>query len=541
MEKSKKLFWQLTLHNQTLTVAVFIPFIGYFFLLIGNLSKEQIIDFIFCMGYAGVQDFLSHAFVRWIKLTPLLRSLENETSPEKIKALKIRLLHYPFFEGILSLCRWYFAMLTLYFIFMARHDVPTIMVANLVMLPTAGGMLSWYMTVTLTEATMASLQRLPILSSISLSKNEYRTFSFSGRFLCGALGLTLVAVYFFSYLLHVPTAAKIFAANPVAHSIGAISVIFAFALYTAYLTHSTFKAALVETTQKIEEITTGDLSISVPQFGAQDISNIGNLINQQVKKWHLVVSEIRNEASQLKTDAITLAQTSQELNQSAYEQEASIKEISTRIENVKKSVTQAHANSAESTAAVQNGAHAVKELAERMTEIEQQSVKINASVELINEIAQQVNLLALNATIEAARAGDAGRGFAVVAAEISKLSEQTKGNSQKIDDAIRLSRQKTEGGKNAVTDVNTEFEKISQQSKLNSQLTENIATATGHALNTNLTHISETTERVVSTSAQVKNLSTEFNEKAGRLDELVGFFRLLHKKAPLGTFDVTVR
>jgi methyl-accepting chemotaxis protein len=55
----------------------------------------------------------------------------------------------------------------------------------------------------------------------------------------------------------------------------------------------------------------------------------------------------------------------------------------------------------------------------------------------IQEIASQTGLLALNASIEAARAGEAGRGFSVVASEISKLSENTSQEIEKVNSLVQ--------------------------------------------------------------------------------------------------------
>jgi methyl-accepting chemotaxis protein len=524
MDNPGKIFWRLTRRNEYLTVGVFIPFIGYFFLMIGDLNPQQSLDFLLCLCYAGFQDFVLHTIVRWFKLRPLLFALKPGPEGEELKALKVRLLNYPFFEAWLVPCRWYTGMLTLYLIFMLRYDVSAIMVWNLLLLPTAGNTLAWYMFFTLTESTLADVQQQPILSSVSVEPGKFRRLPFSARFLLATLGITIVIVYFFSYILHVPSAAKAFGANPVAHSVGAIGVMVVFALYASYLTYTAFKAALTQTTLSIQEMTSGKLSVTVPQFGAHDISAIGHLINLQAEKWREIVGRIRGEADALSASATVLSEESALLAVEAKDQETSVNAISGMVREIGGAVGGAHTSTARTAQSVETGSQAISEVEKRMAEIEQQSAAIDESVDIIGEISRQVNLLSLNATIEAARAGDAGRGFAVVAAEISKLSEQTKGNSQRIDEALALSRQKTRLGKEAVSHASREFANIHGQSSLNAELIGQIAASAGGELEKNLMQMGEVTERLVTASATVKKLADDFNHKSRMLDELVRYF-----------------
>lgn len=64
------------------------------------------------------------------------------------------------------------------------------------------------------------------------------------------------------------------------------------------------------------------------------------------------------------------------------------------------------------------------------------SERTTAITDLIKNISQQTNLLGLNASIEAARAGQHGAGFNIVAQEVRKLSSQTAGATNKIDDSL---------------------------------------------------------------------------------------------------------
>lgn len=78
---------------------------------------------------------------------------------------------------------------------------------------------------------------------------------------------------------------------------------------------------------------------------------------------------------------------------------------------------------------------------QKLTHLDQVSQEIGAITKLISRISHQTNMLALNASIESARAGELGRGFGIIAHQIRKLSEETKGAANKINELIETIQQ----------------------------------------------------------------------------------------------------
>ncbi|OZI13029.1 chemotaxis protein [Bacillaceae bacterium SAS-127] len=81
------------------------------------------------------------------------------------------------------------------------------------------------------------------------------------------------------------------------------------------------------------------------------------------------------------------------------------------------------------------------------------SNRTNTITELIKNISQQTNLLGLNASIEAARAGQHGAGFSIVAQEVRKLSLQTSGATDQIDESLLSIKQNIENLKTSMGQI----------------------------------------------------------------------------------------
>lgn len=228
-----------------------------------------------------------------------------------------------------------------------------------------------------------------------------------------------------------------------------------------------------------------------------------------------IVNTVSSASMQLEASATTLAVTatrSQEISTTvaaaSEEASANVQSVASATEELSSSINEISRRVQESARIAADAVDQARGTSERIGDLSKAAARIGDVVELINTIAGQTNLLALNATIEAARAGEAGRGFAVVASEVKALAEQTAKATDDIGQQISGIQVATQDSVNAIKEISSTIERLSEISSTIAAAVEEQGAAT-QEISRNVQQAAYGTEQVTSNIADVQRGATE--------------------------------
>lgn len=343
--------------------------------------------------------------------------------------------------------------------------------------------------------------------------------------------------------------------------------VLAISLIVAWVLSGMIVTPIQNLQQVMRKLAGGDLSVRATVEGDNEVSHLGEDVNQTAEQLHTTVEQltrISEEVASASTElaaVMTQAQANAQQELAEIEQVASaVNELSSTADNVSDNAQLADSTAREADQLAQSGLNifaesnqaseqmgtALNEAAQVVQSLKEQSEQINDVIEVIRGVSEQTNLLALNAAIEAARAGESGRGFAVVADEVRMLAARTQESTGEIqtiieelqkqsglaNDSMQLSLEMLaknndlaqqangalQGITESVTNINDANTQVATAAEQQSQVTQDI--------NRNVVNMSELVNQNVSGIVQSASASNELSSLAEKQKAQLSFFKL---------------
>ncbi|MGV0293314.1 methyl-accepting chemotaxis protein [Enterobacter hormaechei] len=255
-------------------------------------------------------------------------------------------------------------------------------------------------------------------------------------------------------------------------------------LLWAYMTK--YLVTPINTVKKsIEEVTSGKLGVSIPEFGNNCAGRLIPGINSLSSNIATLVREIRASSQTAMTLSDQLSSRSAQLSVKTEQQSASLVQTAASMEEMAAStknnadntrLASEQANLA--TLQARKGGELMGQVANNMQSITDCAQQMTEIISLIDGIAFQTNILALNAAVEATRAGDHGKGFSVVAGEVRSLAHRSAEAAKNIKSLIEVTSHNVTQGVNVVSEAEKNMHDIVTGSGNVSRLMDEISAST---------------------------------------------------------------
>lgn len=265
-----------------------------------------------------------------------------------------------------------------------------------------------------------------------------------------------------------------------------ISVVWVATLGLLWMYMTYYLVTPINTVKKsIEEVTSGNLSITIPEFGNNCAGRLIPGINSLSASIATLVGEIRTSSQTAMDLSDELASRSGELSVKTEEQSAALVQTAASMEQMASSTKNnaentrlASSRASDASTSARKGGDLMGQVAKNMESITDCANQMTEIISIIDGIAFQTNILALNAAVEAARAGDHGKGFSVVAGEVRSLAHRSAEAAKNIKSLIAVTTANVTQGATVVNEAEQNMHEIVSGASVVSKLMDEIAVST---------------------------------------------------------------
>ncbi len=293
-------------------------------------------------------------------------------------------------------------------------------------------------------------------------------------------------IVYFLLSLFLLNAAVVFLFTGASSLLITLNVINVIALFLLWIYMTQYLVTPINTVKKsIEEVTAGNLGVTIPEFGNNYAGRLIPGINSLSGNIATLVREIRASSQTAMTLSDQLSARSAQLSVKTEQQSASLVQTAASMEQMAASTKNnadntrlASEQANQATLQARKGGELMGQVAHNMQSITECAQQMTEIISMIDGIAFQTNILALNAAVEAARAGDHGKGFSVVAEEVRNLAHRSAEAAKNIKTLIEVTSNNVTQGVTVVSEAEKNMREIVTGSGNVSRLMDEISSST---------------------------------------------------------------
>jgi methyl-accepting chemotaxis protein len=246
----------------------------------------------------------------------------------------------------------------------------------------------------------------------------------------------------------------------------------------------------------------------------------------------IATEEVKNAASEISSGTADLSSRTEQAASNLEETAASTEEMAANVKQNADNAKNASQLAGSADQSAKTGGQVVEQSVSAMAGIEISAKKITDIISVLDAIAFQTNLLELNTRVEAARAGEAGKGFAVVAQEVRQLAHRAGNASNDLKKLIQDSNGQVKQGVELVNRAGEALTEIVGSIGRVAGIVEEMSSASQkqamgvQEINSSITAMDEMTQQNSALVEESTAAARALSDQAGRLAELMAFFKL---------------